>query len=197
LARATIDASARFGEFVNRSPVTVLAAIGFLTAANAQSDDLSKARQVAGTYELLICKSTCSFSNQRNAFARAVVVLFDQPIARKPYIARQPYAIDPSLKACYLVKRNAKAESYAGIQETGMTSWLLRGHTIQFDLYRSPDARYMVEVERTGDLLVGTGRSWGVGMGAPAPEYTPDRVVGRRVRPPDVSACTPVKQRRG
>ena len=163
--------------------------------ATAQSGDVSKVGPVAGTYELIICKSACSFSEPGNVFAKAVIVLLDHVMAQKDVEQINPSAYfgDQPVRACFAVKRNFEAQSYAGIDETGVTAWLISGHTLEFTLFRSPDAGYSVEVERNGDLLAGTGRSWGVGMGAPPPEYSPDLVVGRRRGPPDISVCRPDK----
>jgi hypothetical protein len=125
-------------------------------------------------------------------FAKAVIVLLDHAMAQKDVERMKPSAYfgDQPVRACYVVKRDFEAQSYAGIEETGVTAWLITGHTLEFELFRSPDAGYSVEVERTGDLLAGTGRSWGAGMGAPPPEYGPDLVFGRRRGPPDISVCT-------
>jgi hypothetical protein len=49
----------------------------------AQSADVSRVREVAGTYELIICKSACSFSEPGNVVATGVVVLFDHVMARE------------------------------------------------------------------------------------------------------------------
>jgi hypothetical protein len=171
---------------------TVLAATTSVISAAAQSADMNDLDQAAGTYELIICKSACSFSKPENGFATVAVVLFDRAMTQKDINRIDPYQrYDPGANACYAFKRKLQAQSYAGIDKRGTSSWLLSDQKIRFNLLRSPDASYVVELKRTGDSLVGTGRSAGVGGGAPPAEYTPDTVVGRRVGPPDISACWP------
>jgi len=162
-----------------------------LVGCSAQSADVKEDRGVAGTYELIICKGECSFSKPKNVIATAVVVLFDRMMTLKDMARIGPdyHYYTHDVNACYAVKLKAPAQSYAGVNRIGITPWVLDGHTIRFDLFHSPDAGYAVEVVRTGDVLAGTGTSWGAGMGAPPPEYTPDTIVGRRVGPADISKC--------
>ena len=163
-----------------------------MIGAAAQSADINNVGQAAGTYELIICKSACSFSKPENAFATVSVVLFDRAMTQKDMNRIDQYHhYDPGTNACYAFKRKVQAQSYAGIEEKGVSLWHLSDHKIWFDLFHSPDAGYVVELKRTGDSLVGTGTSGGVGGGAPPPEYTSDMVAGRRVGPPDISACRP------
>lgn len=169
-------------------PVLAIAIFSFAV----QAADPSKDQKVTGTYEFIICKGACSFSDRGNVFATAVVVFFDGVITRSDQERIDPfYHYAPSdVRACYAVNRKVQAQSYAGINnKTGVSPWKLDGYTIQFDLFHSADAGYVVAVDRTGDLLTGTGKSWGAGMGAPPPDYGPDTVIGRRLGPPDMSAC--------
>lgn len=180
-----------FQALLNRWPSLAFVPIGLLVGATAaaQAADLGRVGPIAGTYELIICKGTCSFSDSRNVFATVVVVLFEDVMAQEDVERIDPsYHSDPP-NTCFVIKRKVNAQSYAGIKDKGVSPWLLRGDAIEFDLFHSPDAGYAVEIERRGNLLTGTGRSWGAGMGAPPPEYTPDIVVGRRVGPPNVSSC--------
>jgi hypothetical protein len=175
---------------MKRSTLSVLAIAAFSFAM--QTGGASKDRKIAGTYELIICKGACSFANRANAFATAVVVLFDDVMARADRERIAPfYNYDASdVRACYAVDRKVQAPSYVGINnKIGVSPWKLDGNTIQFELFHSPDAGYAVVVNRTGHLLTGTGRSWGAGMGAPPHDYGPDTIVGRRLGPPDMAAC--------
>jgi hypothetical protein len=171
-----------------------------MSSHTVQAADPSDDNRDTGTYEFIICKGACSFSDRGNAFATAVVVLFDGVISRPDQERIEPYhSHDPSeVRACYTIERQAEARSYLGIKKTGITAWTLNGHTIQFDLFRSTDAGYVVEIDRTSGLLTGTGKSWGAGMGAPPVDYGPDTFVGRRLGPPDISACrsTPTPENR-
>jgi hypothetical protein len=53
-----------------------------LIGAAAQSAQ-SKDRGVAGSYELLICKGPCSFTERGNVVRTAVIVIFDRAMKRK------------------------------------------------------------------------------------------------------------------
>src|SRR5258708_4312684 len=155
-----------------------------------QAATSSKDQKFTGTYEFIICKGACSFSDRGNVFATAVVVFFDSVITASDRERIDPfYNYDPSdVRACYAVSRKMQAHSYVGINnKTGVAPWKLDGHTVQFDLFHSSDAGYVVEVNRTGDLLIGTGKSWGAGAGAPPSAYAPDPVLSRMFEPPPMS----------
>jgi hypothetical protein len=155
-----------------------------LIGAAAQSAQ-SKDRGVAGTYDLLICKRQCSFTERTNVLRTAAIVIFDHVMKRKDVqridSTYLDFRYDPA-KACYLL-------TYPNRQTSGVTAWMLDGEFVSFTLMHSPDAWYSVRVERKGDLLRGTGNFWTAGV-APPPGYTPDTIVGRRRGPTDISACT-------
>jgi hypothetical protein len=164
--------------------VTVIGGTAHPAGARTASD-------VAGTYELILCKGACSFAERRNVFATAFIVLFDGVMPLKDVDRIDPtYLYDPrQINACYVVKRKTDAPSYADAGGIGVSTWQRDGHAIHLLLFHSPDAGYSVEVKRQGTLLAGSGTSSGVGMGAPPPGYDPDTIVGRRLGPPDVSVC--------
>jgi hypothetical protein len=164
--------------------VTVVACV--VQPARVDSDS-----EIAGTYELIICKTACSFSNRDNVIAKADIVFLDHMMSLEEAQHINPlYNADTrDSNACYTVERSDEAKTYAGVRKTDTSRWLISGNTIKFDLFRSPDAGYAAEVKRTGSSLLGTGESWGVGMGAPPKDYGPDIIVGRRVGPPDISVC--------
>jgi hypothetical protein len=146
--------------------------------------------EVPGTYELVICKSTCSFAEPGKVFATAVIVLFDHALVPQDLARIAPFYRDfEPARACFTVKRNFKAQSYVGIQKSGATPWQLRGSTLEFRLFQSPDAWYLVKVQLEGEALVGKGESGGAGVAHPG--YSADTIVGRRRGPPDISACKP------
>ena len=192
--RAPIESTTQSPTLVARWPMNVNALSLFLIATVScavQASDVNKDSAVTGTYEFIICKGTCSFSDRGNVFATAVVVFFDGVINRKDKERIDPYShYDPSdVRACYMVDVKAHAQSYLGINKFGVSPWNLNGKTLQFDLFHGIDAGYVVEVDRTGDVFTGIGISQGAGMGAPPPEYVPDTVVGRRLGSPKISAC--------
>jgi len=181
--------------------LAIVALCGTAHLANA-----SPADEVAGTYELLICKNACSFSDPQNAFTRATVVLHDRPLTREerelidpdyrpPDRASTPVPPRPlefQLRGCFSLKHLAKAQSFVQIKTTGATPWQFKDGTLRFELYRSPDAAYLVELERKGGLLVGRGVSFGAGVANPG--YSHDVVVGRRLKGADTSLCKPSKE---
>jgi hypothetical protein len=183
--------------------LAIVALCGAAHPANASPVD-----EVAGTYELLICKSACSFSDPHNAFTRATVVLLDHALTRgerelidpdyhPPDRASAPVPRRPpefEMRGCFSLKHLAKAQSFAQIKTTGATPWQFKDGTLRFELYRSPDAGYFVELERKGRLLGGKGVSFGAGVANPG--YSDDVVVGRRLRDADISVCKPSKETR-
>jgi hypothetical protein len=152
--------------------------------AGAAQPAVSKDQGISGTYELLICKGPCSFTERGNVLRTAVIVIFNRAMGRKEVeridSAYHDFRNDPA-KACYVL-------TYPNRQTSGVTSWTRSGQTLSFSLMRSPDSWYSVRVERTGDLLKGTGNFWSAGV-APPPGYAPDTIVGRRRGPADISAC--------
>lgn len=160
----------------------LLAMIVVSAAARAAEN---KNRAVAGTYDLLICKGTCSFTERRNVLRTAVIVLFDRAMRRDDVARIDSTYLDfryDKAKACYVL-------SYPNRQASGVTAWMLDKHTLSFTLMHSPDSWYTVRVERKGDMLSGVGNVWSAGV-APPPDFVPDTIVGRRRGPADISLCT-------
>jgi hypothetical protein len=163
-------------------PFLLLAMIVMSGAAQAAE---KKDRGVAGTYDLLICKGECSFTEHRNVLRTAVIVLFDRAMKRNDVARIDPTYLDfqyDKAKACYLL-------DYPDRQASGVTAWMLDKHTLSFTLMHSPDSWYTVRVERTGDLLRGVGNIWSAGV-APPPNFIPDTVIGRRRGTADISVCS-------
>lgn len=150
----------------------------------AQSAKAGSDQGVAGTYELLICRGRCSFTERGNVLRTAVIVLFDRAMKRADIERIDPAYLDfryDKAKACYVL-------TYPNRRSPGVTAWLLDRKTLSFTLVRSKDSWYSVRVERKGDLLSGVGNFWSAGV-APPPGFTPDTIVGRRRGPPDIAAC--------
>ena len=106
-----------------------------------------------GTYQIEICRGDCI-----QPLARGFLVLFDQPMDPKAF---PDSALDNTFfesgtgewtfpVACFaLSKRDAAANTYAGLVPFGITRWAGPSDSAQsITLYRSPDAGY--------DLLVRT-----------------------------------------
>lgn len=89
--------------------------------------------------------------------------------------------------ACYVLARQARADTYAGIDDVGTTRWTpLADGSITISLFRSPDAGYDAKLSLTTDGFRGRGtsRGWGVAADSPA-----DSIVGRRIGPPELMRC--------
>jgi hypothetical protein len=160
-----------------------LVLLAIVLGGTAQSA-VSKDRGIPGTYELLICKGPCSFTERGNVLRNAVIVLFDRAMSRKDVERIDSTYLnlhDDKAKACYVL-------SFPNRQVLGATAWMLDRKTLSFTLTRSKDSWYSVRVERNGDLLSGVGNFWSAGV-APPPNFIPDTIVGRRRGPPDISAC--------
>jgi hypothetical protein len=152
-------------------------------AGGAQATE-AKDRGNAGTYELLICKGPCSFTERGKVLRTAVIVILDRAIKRKDAERIDSTYHDlksTEAKACYTL-------TYPDRQVSGVTAWSLDRKTISFTLVRSKDSWYSVRVERNGDVLRGVGNFWSAGV-APPPGFVPDTIVGRRRGPADVAAC--------
>ena len=160
-------------------------ALGMFLAGHA-----AEASTVAGTYELLVCKGTCSFANPGSAFAKGVVVLFNDAMPRQEVARVDPFHFvlpNEKVRACFTGDNLKSVGSYVFGRRTGVSSWSATGKKLEFSLMRSVDAGYDVEVLSEGDAFSGKGMSWGAG--AAAPGYGPDFIVGRRRGPPDITAC--------
>jgi hypothetical protein len=129
----------------------------------AQPANVGAGGEVAGTWQLIICKSECSFSSRQNVFATATVVLFDRVLTLEEMQRINPIYINThDVNACYEVDAQAGARSYVRIK-TNYGTWESTDNTVRFQLFRSPDAGYSVVIERFGNTLKGSGTSWGVG----------------------------------
>jgi hypothetical protein len=154
-----------------------------LVAGAAQSAEKSKDHGVAGTYELLICKGSCSFSERGNVLRTAVIVLFERAMKRNDVTRLDP-AYDfrnPKANACYVL-------TYPNRAAAGVTAWVPDRKTLSFTLVHSKDSWYSVRVERQGDVLSGVGNFWSAGV-VPPPGFVPDTIVGRRRGTSDIAAC--------
>jgi hypothetical protein len=152
-----------------------------LFGGSARSAGANSFGTVAGTYELIICKSACSFADPQNVFTRAAVVLFKETMTQRNVASLDPthtsHPFGPA-KGCYRLNHIAKADSFVQINTTGVTSWQLIDGTLEFSLFGSPDAGYFVHLKQNGRLLEGEGQSFGAGVANP--HYSTDVVIGRR-----------------
>jgi hypothetical protein len=147
----------------------------------------------AGTYELLICKDACSFSEANNVLVKGRLVLFADKLEKIDLDRfderRFDYHFGEAIDGCYTLETVHNSEIYAGIEKVGLTSWSQQGDEFQFSLYHSPDAGYQATVKRTTDGLSGNGNSWGAGVAAPE-HPTKEIILARRTGDADIFKCT-------
>ncbi len=80
------------------------------------------ASDVAGTYELLICKHACSFEHPGPTFAKGVIVLFDEPMSPQEIKRVDPFFHswqNEVIRACFSGKQTGHLNSFAFIS----TNW--------------------------------------------------------------------------
>jgi hypothetical protein len=147
------------------------------------------ASEMTGNYQLLICKSPCSFEQPQSAVAEGVLVLSDEPLSPGDIQKLGPshFSASNEPRACFAGSRSDSAETFAFLGKRGVTSWALENGLIKLELFRSADAGYEIELERIGEVLIGKGVSWGAGVAAP--QYSHDFVIGRRIGPVNISVC--------
>ena len=146
---------------------------------------------IAGTYEILICKSKSEFSNACPEIAHGTLVISDRPFAPEEIVKVGKMDFPPPLeemRACFSGNRPDHAQTYAFIDKRAAIGWSIENAVLKVELFRSADAGYNAELRIDGDKLSGTGHSWGAGAAAPG-FANADALVGHRIGPPDISAC--------
>lgn len=180
-----------------------LAATIMLAVANAAmlgTPPASASRAlVPGTYELTLCFPACGMRKSHVGHGVLVVVADSLILPFEPTVQeklrddsmwmRRP--TDPPPNACFRVTAQRTVggrEYYPGIIPAGLMVVRETGGRTEFSLYRSPDASFVVEVQRAStDAFLGQGaqhdwdgRQWRAG-----------EVEGRRIGAPMVSRCDP------
>jgi hypothetical protein len=149
--------------------------------------------EAPGTYELLVCKGSCTFDNPTNVVVRGVLFLTAVPFVPEalspfsPKAFEYAYGYDAEPNGCFVLDTVAKGKTFAGLIELGMTAWTEHSDQLRIPLYASADAWHSMAVRLTRDGFEGTGKS--VGAGAAAPGYDTDHVIARRIGPPNLDQC--------
>jgi len=172
----------------NRVSQGIRALFGVLVSVGAPG--AQSAASMAGSYELLVCKTACAFGDSQTPDSLGVVVLFDAPLSKKDVEDIEPFHFatpGENVRACYSGTQSEKAETFAFGTQRGVSAWEFKDNQLTFELFRSVDAGYEATLHRDGMVLHGTGSSWGAGVAAPG--YSPDVIVARRVGPSDISWC--------
>ena len=109
---------------------------------------------VAGTYDILICKGTCSFSELANVIVKGRLVLFADKLEKVDLNRFDENRLShhypgDSIYGCFSLQTVAANSTYAGLEKIGLTSWTLQDNQYLFSLGRSVDAGYQASVART------------------------------------------------
>lgn len=156
----------------------------------------SPAVQVAGVYELLICKGSCMFGDNRNVVVRGNIVLLANPLHRED-IDRLDKAYYPTRykevpNGCFALARlpDRAYSGLAGADSFGVTAWLMNGSTLRLALAHTSDAGYDATVQPVPEGFEGRGITWGGALVSTSgiPNQT-DQIIARRTGDADVRDC--------
>ncbi len=188
--------------------VSLTGILAFLSAAAASCQGGDRAPAVpaaeavsdsapAGRYELLLCRIPCGAGDTTLAYAAGYIILSDRAISldQAPEQAfrhlERTYLFagqEGTANGCFVLLPLGKRKSYATIRRVGLTHWRRVGpdSSIVFDLYRSPDASYVVR----GHVRAGVLSGWASESG---PDHfllpTWEWVAGRYLGPADPARC--------
>jgi hypothetical protein len=168
-----------------------LALLAVVAGCRAAGGKPSAPAPVAGTYLLTVCARTCDEAEPRTRRAEVLVSLYDAPV-RGGLLADANGDVPRVLvmddtNAC-LAAPSRTGVSFIGVQDTVLTVWKpMEDGRIEIILYRSPDAGTEAQVSiRPDGQVEGALVDWA----APGrPESVVGAVRGRRMGPPDPTAC--------
>lgn len=166
------------------------ACVGMATASPAESNG----EDLAGTYQVMICRGPCSFASVGNAVIEGSVVLLANEMqpseASKLDPSFKPFLSGGNANGCYVLRRlsNIGYVGYANTRGSALTVWSQTTGDLHLSLFRSPDAGYEVVLRGDARALSGTGQSWGAGVAAPS-DKTMDHVIARRIGTAEIRAC--------
>jgi len=177
--------------------ILLLAALLLIVGCVARPVDALEAAPllVSGTYKILICKKLCSATDKENVVVEGDLVLFAEKLEQKNFDRFDRNRFNhhrpgEAINGCFTLRTLVKGQTYAGIEEIGLTSWSPHEDKLTFALFHSPDAGYEVEVKHTSEGFAGTGVSWGAGASAPSDdERGPDIVIARRTGDAALTRC--------
>jgi hypothetical protein len=183
-------------QFMHLRGLIILIAIGSVCASAGHP---SSEGAVGGTYEILICNSTCAADSSAIVRGRLVIAdhavpLTEVPPAALAYFRSQTRLLmtladlDQAPNACFVLERNPAFRGFAGLTPVGLTRWeATTGDTISVAIDQSPDAGYVVSVVARDGTLSGRGSSWAAGPESRA--SAGDEIRGRRIGPADFEPC--------
>ncbi|MCP1373660.1 hypothetical protein [Dyella lutea] len=142
----------------------------------------------AGTYAVRICRGDCPASTYR----AATLVLFDRPLRDAQGRMHGKWLEQGNINGCLILDPVQGTPGgwvfYPGQATRRFIVWTVPdGHSIRFELDRTVDAGYQVELRHTPSGLAGTGMIWS----ASDPPGTPqrDEVRARRLGEADPARC--------
>ena len=150
----------------------------------------------AGTYAIRFCHGTCTVANA--ILRTGTLVLLDRPLRDAQGHMRHKWLERGFVNACLTLDPvhgvAAEIASFPVNAHRIFVDWSLNPdrRTIHFELERSPDGGYGVDLGLTPAGLGGTSGIWGGAVGAVAPgSEAPQRdgVTASRVGEPDLSRC--------
>jgi hypothetical protein len=148
-------------------------------------------RDVAGTYEVILCPGDCDFDKSDSVVVKGYFVLFNQPIdkerLKRSWADFEVQFGYPDSTACFSFKPlKSNRQTFAGIIRNGTTSWKRRENsdTIEFGVYRSADGFCDIAGEFSGRLFKGKAITRHMGK-----TTSEDTVLARRIGDPDMKFC--------
>jgi hypothetical protein len=147
-------------------------------------------RDIAGTYEVILCSGDCNFDEKDHVIVKGYFVFFNQPIDKET-LKRQwanfdtQFSVNPT--ACFsLEPLKGSSRTFAGIIRNGTTAWSQSKNSdaIEFPVYASADGSCKIVGESTGKLF--RGKATTRHMGETISVYS---VTARWIADPDVKYC--------
>ena len=170
--------------------LTVACTLSIVAPQASGSAALSK--DIAGSYDILICDGACAFEKQTNAVFKGRLVLFANALQTVDLGRfdenRLAHHHGEPINGCFTLNPVGKQIRNIGVEKIGVTSWSKQDGVFRFSLFHSVDAGYAVEVQATTSGLAGTGTFWGAGVAAPKDAST-ETVTARRTGRANLSEC--------
>jgi len=144
----------------------------------------------AGTYAVRICRGTCPASTYRTA----TLVLFDRPLRDAHGHVHGKWLEQGNINGCLVLDpvqgKPGGWVFYPGLAIRRFIVWAVTdGHSMHFELDRTVDAGYLVELRPTPIGLAGTGAVWRASVVPGMPPSPDDEVQARRLSDADLARC--------
>ncbi len=159
--------------------------------AAATENDVPTPPVYAGTYAVRICQGSCPATTYRTG----TLVLFDRPLRDTQGHTRGKWLERGRINGCLTLDPVHGAPGgwvfFPGLAPRRFLVWeVVDNHSARFELDRSPDAGYLVELRLTPSGLDGTGMFWSdVGSPGTPPSPRQDAIQVRRIGDADPARC--------